>query len=260
VFESLWWLIYEDFARLQAGPLTTLRHKPLLPLVTLRESCCLASLVYPSPTLPPPSLPNFFLIHQPPNNQPTSTFLLYHGFTSIRYSRVSPGAIERRNGGHCAAGATKSPQYAASPSQARTSWRGLCPPQGIEANNGFQTHRLRYATFPETWCRAGRSSSQRTSSTDSATGSCKRSFAKRPPAASPPGAALFFWRKRRRKVLSAVSGLDFAGQNQLARPLSASGYSSQQWHSGAPTSAFCVSHIPDCCLPGAASSESSNNA
>lgn len=68
-----------DIRRLRApaGPLTTLRHKPLLSLVTLRESCCLASLVCPSPTLPHPSLPNFFLIHQPPTtNQPTSTFLL----------------------------------------------------------------------------------------------------------------------------------------------------------------------------------------
>jgi hypothetical protein len=60
-----------DIRRLRAptSPLTTpeapapsfTRHK--------RESCCLASLVYPSLSLPHPSLPNFFTIHQPPTNQ-----------------------------------------------------------------------------------------------------------------------------------------------------------------------------------------------
>jgi hypothetical protein len=91
-----------------------------------------------------PSFTAKLLHHLPITDQPTTTFLLYNGFTSIRYSRVFLGATERRNGGHCAAGATKSPQYAASHSPARTSWHGLCPPQDIQAKNGIQAPRYRY--------------------------------------------------------------------------------------------------------------------
>ena len=109
-----------------------------------RESCCLASLVYPSLILPHPSLANFFTtIHQPPptNQHHPSCYTMA---STIDYSRVFPGAIQRRNGGQGAAGATKSPQYAASPSPARANFRVLCLPSGIQANNGIQTRRCRH--------------------------------------------------------------------------------------------------------------------
>jgi hypothetical protein len=55
--------------RVPTGPLTTLRSRPLLSLVTLCVRCCLDCPVYPSPTLPHPSLLNFFTIYQSPINQ-----------------------------------------------------------------------------------------------------------------------------------------------------------------------------------------------